>query len=231
MAMIDQYSKRRSRKISKPAGAERDPTPVGAQSTPKSGANPGADGFHFGDPISEANSAAVDVWDQLFKNTDYIRLAGNTEFFQQRVFKALSDDAPLISSEVLKRDMMKWKEEFVRTKETDRAKLRLSLQERFTQIVIKQVVVELRKCKEALTYRINYLDDLGNQVIRTKAVLQERMDNKNKTVETLESCVNRMASIVSDHLKDIQDEDPEFGSIPYTLEVLEEFLKQNEIVL
>merc|ERR1711955_138033 len=102
--------------------------------------------------------------------------------------------------------MMKWKEEFVRTKETDRAKLRLSLQERFTQIVIKQVVVELRKCKEALTYRINDLDDLGNQVIRRKAVLQERMDNKNKT---LESCVNRMAIIVSEHLKDIQDEDPD----------------------
>ena len=107
MAVIDQYSKRRSRKISKPAGAEKDPTPVGAQSTPKPGANPGADGFHFGDPISEVNSAAVDVWDQLFKNTDYIRLAGNTEFFHQRVFKALSDDAPLILSEVLKRDMMK----------------------------------------------------------------------------------------------------------------------------
>ena len=61
MAMIDQYSKRRSRKISKPAGAERDPTPVGAQSTPKQGANPGANGFHFGDPLGEINSAAIDI--------------------------------------------------------------------------------------------------------------------------------------------------------------------------
>merc|ERR1712243_505333 len=90
MAVIDQYSKRRSRKISKPAGAEKVPTPVGAQSTPKPGANPGADVFQFGEPISEVNPAAVDVWDQLFRNTDFIRLAGNREFFHQRVLKALS---------------------------------------------------------------------------------------------------------------------------------------------
>ena len=105
MAVIDQYSKRRSRKISKPAGAERDPTPVGAQSTPKPGANPGANGFHFGDPLGEVNSAAVDVWNQLFKDTDYIRLAGNTAFFQQRVFKALPDESPLVISEILKKSI------------------------------------------------------------------------------------------------------------------------------
>ena len=107
LATIDSYQKRRSKKVSKPAGAERDPTPVGAQSTPKPGANPGANGFHFGDPLGEINSAAIDVWNQLFKDTDYIRLAGNTAFFQQRVFKALPDEAPLVLSEILKRDMMK----------------------------------------------------------------------------------------------------------------------------
>merc|ERR1711873_295719 len=229
MAMIDQYSKRRSRKILKPAGAERDPTPVGAQSTPKPGANPGANGFHFGDPMGEVNSAAVDVWDQLLKNTDYIRLAGNTEFFHQRVFKALSDDAPLILSEVLKRDMMNRKEEFIRTKEIDLAKLSLSLQEQFTQIVIKQVVVELKKCKEAIMCRINYLDDLGNQVIRRQAVLHERMENKSKIFTDLENSINEMASIVSEHLKNIREDNPEIGTIPYTLAVLEEFLNQNEI--
>ena len=61
MAIIDQFSKKRGRKPSKPAGAEKVPIPTGAQSTPKLGANPGADGFHFGDPISKVNSAAVDV--------------------------------------------------------------------------------------------------------------------------------------------------------------------------
>ena len=163
-AVIDQFLKRRSRKPSKPAGAEKVPTPAGAQSTPNPEANPGTNVFQFGEPISDVNPAAVDVWDQLFRTTDYIRLAGNREFFHQRVLKALSEDASLRLSEVLKRDIMNWKEDFIRTKETDLAKLRLSLQERFTQIVIKQVVVELKKCKEAIMCRINYLDYLGDQV-------------------------------------------------------------------
>ena len=137
LATIDSYQKRRSRKVSKPAGAERDPTPVGTQSIPKPGANPGANGFLFGDPLGEINSAAIDVWNQLFKDTDYIRLAGNTAFFQQRVFKALPAEAPQILSEILKKDMMKWKEDFVKTKETNHVKLRLLIQERFTQIVLQ----------------------------------------------------------------------------------------------
>merc|ERR1711873_273576 len=96
---------------------------------------------------------------------------------------------------------------------------------------LQRVVAELRKCKEDLTHRINELDELGNQVLRRKSVLEERMDNKNKTVETLENCVNRMANMVSEHLKDLQDDDPEVGSIPYTLAVLQEFLKLNDIEL
>merc|ERR1712082_203984 len=102
MAIIDQFSKKR--KPSKPAGAEKVPIPTGAQSTPKPGANPRANVFQFGEIISEVNPVAVDVWDQLFRNTDYIRLAGNREFFHQRVLKALSDDASLRLSEGLKRD-------------------------------------------------------------------------------------------------------------------------------
>merc|ERR1712240_559419 len=162
----------------------------------------------------------------MFKDTDYIRLAGNTTFFQQRVFKALPAGAPQMLSEILKKDMMKWKEDFVKTKETNRAKLRLLIQERFTQIVLQRVVAELRKYKEDLTHRINELDELSNQVVRRKSVLEERTDNRNKTVETLENCDNRMASMVSEHLKDLQDDDPEVGSIPYTLAVLEEYLNK-----
>merc|ERR1712240_644211 len=182
-------------------------------------------------PISEVNPVAVDVWDQLFKNTDYIRLAGNREFFHQRVLKALSDDATLRLSEGLKRDMMNWKADFIRSKETNLAKLRLSLQERFTKIVIKQVVVELKKCKEAIMYRINYLDDLGDQVIKKQAVLHEKSADKNKTVTDLENSINELARIVTEHLTDIREDDPEIGTIPYTLAVLEEFLHQQVITL
>ena len=231
LATVDSYQKRRSKKISKRGGAESDPAPVGAQPIPNPGASSGADGFIFGGPPGETNSAPIDVWDQIFKDTDYIRLAGNTTFFQQRVFKALPAGAPQMLSEILKKDMMKWKEDFVKTKETDRAKLRLLIQERFTQIVLQRVVTELRKCKGDLIHRVKEFDELSNQVARRKAVLEERTDTREKTVEALENCVNRMADMVIDHLKDLKDEDPDAGSIPYTLTVLLGFLKQKDIEL
>ena len=137
VATIDQLSKKRGRKPSKPAGAEKVPTPAGAQSTPIPEANPGANAFQFGEINGEINPTAADVWDQLFRTTDYVRLAGNREFFHKRVLKVLSTEAALRLTEGLKRDIMNRKVDFIRSKETDPAKLRLSLQEQFTKIVIK----------------------------------------------------------------------------------------------
>ena len=95
VATIDQLSKKRARKPSKPAGAEKVSTPAGAQSTPIPEDNPGSSAFQFGEINGEINPTAANLWDQLFKTTDYVRLAGNREFFHKRVLKLLTHEAAL----------------------------------------------------------------------------------------------------------------------------------------
>merc|ERR1712082_449430 len=102
---------------------------------------------------------------------------------------------------------------------------------KFHKIVIKQVVVELKRCKEAVMARINYLDNLSDQVIKKQAVLQEKTADKNKKVTELENSVNELVRIVTEQLTDIREDEPEIGTIPYTLAVLEEFLNQQVITL
>ena len=79
--------------------------------------------------------------------------------------------------------------------------------------------------------RINYLDNLSDQVIKKQAVLQEKTADKNKKVTELENSVNELVRIVTEQLTDIREDEPEIGTIPYTLAVLEEFLNQQVITL
>merc|ERR1712082_94458 len=210
VATIDQLSKKRSRNPSKPTGTDKVSTPAGAQSTPIAEDTPQRPPGSCDD--IEINPTAANLWDQLFKSTDYVRLAGNREFFHKRVLKLLSREAALRITEGLKRDIMNRKADFIRSKETDTAKLRLSLQEQFTKIVIKQVVIELTQCKNEVIARLEYLANLDDQVIKKQAVLQEETSEKNKKVTEAENRVNDQVRFVSEHLADIREEEPEIGS-------------------
>merc|ERR1712240_742579 len=83
----------------------------------------------------------------------------------------------------------------------------------------------------AVMARINYLDNLSDQVIKKQAVLQEKTAERNKKVTDLENSVNELVRIVTEQLTDIREDEPEIGTIPYTLAVLEEFLNQQVITL
>ena len=135
VATIDQLSKKRSRNPSKPTGTDKVSTPAGAQSIPIPEDVPQRQSGSSDD--GEINPTAANLWNQLFKSTDYVRLAGNREFFHKRVLKLLSREAALRITDGLGRDVMNRKVDFLRSKETDTAKLRLSLQELFTKMVIK----------------------------------------------------------------------------------------------
>ena len=122
---IDQLSKR-SRHASKTGGADKESTPAETQSTPTAEDTPprqpeSSDG-------SDINPAAANLWHQLFKSTDYVKLAGNRDFFHKRVKKLLTNEQALRITEALGKDVINRKVDFLKSKETDTAKLRLSLQ-------------------------------------------------------------------------------------------------------
>merc|ERR1712240_934759 len=126
---------------------------------------------------------------------------------------------------------MNRKVDFLSSKETDASKLKLSLQEQFTKLVIKRVVIELARSKAEVTAKLEYLASLDDQVLKEQAVLQEKTFKKNKQVTEAESRVNDLVGVVNEHLAEIREEDPEVGSLRHTLGLLEEFLSQSVISL
>ena len=211
VATINQLSKKRSRNPSKPTGTDKVSTSAGAQSTPIAEDAPQRQPGSSDD--GEINLIAANIWNQLFKSTDYVRLAGNREFFHKRVLKLLSREAALRITEGIGRDVMNRKVDFIRSKETDTAKLKLSLQEQFTKLVIKQVVIELARSKAEVTARLEYIAGLDDQVLKKQAVLQEKTFEKNKQVTEAENRVNELVGVVNEHLAEIREEDPEVGSL------------------
>ena len=84
--MINQLTKR-VRHTSKTGGAEKDSTPTGNESTPiVEGTSSSLPGSSEDDVI---NPVAVKLWNQLFKTTDYVGIAGR-DFFHTRVKKLLT---------------------------------------------------------------------------------------------------------------------------------------------
>ena len=211
VATIDQLSKKRPRQASKPTGTDKVSTPAGAQSTPTAeDAPPRQPGSSDG---SEINPTAANIWNQLFKSTDYVKLAGNRDFFHKRVLRLLSHEAALRITEALGKEVINRKVDFLKSKETDTAKLRLSLQELFTKIVIKRVVSELARSKAEAIARLEHLASLDDQALKKDFVQQEKSSEKNKVVAEAESRINDLLGVVNEHLATIRDDHPEVGSL------------------
>merc|ERR1712240_217796 len=169
----------------------------------------------------------ANLWHQLFKSTDYVKLAGNRDFFHKRVKRLLTNEQALRITEALGKDVINRKADFLKSRETDTAKLRLSLQELFTKIVIKRIISELARSKEDAIARLEHLASLDDQALKKHSVQQEKSIEKNKKVAEAESRINDLLGIVNEHLKETRDEFLVVGSLRHTLGLLEEFLNQS----
>ena len=141
---IDQLTKR-TRHASKTGGAEKDSTPTENESTPiVEGTSSSLPGSSKDDVI---NPVAAKLWNQLFKTSDYVGIAGR-DFFHTRVKKLLTVEQVQNIAALIEKDIINRKVDFLKSKETDIAKLRLSLQEWFTGIVIRRARSELAQSKQ-----------------------------------------------------------------------------------
>ena len=160
--IINQLAKR-TRHASKTGGAEKESTPTESESTPTVEDTPSRLPGSSEDDI--INPVAVKLWNQLFKTTDYVDIAGKSDFFHTRVRKLLTMEQVQKVAEFLEKDISNRKVDFLKSKETDIAKLRLSLQELFTRIVIRRVRSELAQSKEDANTKLEYLTNLDNQAL------------------------------------------------------------------
>ena len=107
------------------------------------------------------NPVAVKLWNQLFETTDYAGLAGR-DFFHTRVKKLLTVEQVQNITALIEKDIITRKVDFLKSKETDTAKLRLSLQELFTKIVIRRARSELAQSKQDANTKLEYLTNLDD---------------------------------------------------------------------
>ena len=164
---IDQLTKR-SRHASKTGGAEKESTPAETESTTTAEDTPPRQPESSDD--SDINPVAVKLWYQLFKTADYVKIAGNSDFFHKKVKKLLTTEQARRVAEALERDIINRKVDFLKLKETNAAKLRLSLQELFTKIVIRQIRSELAQSKEDATAKLEHLTNLDKQALKKWSV-------------------------------------------------------------
>ena len=72
------------------------------------------------------NRVAVELWNQLFHTSDFMDIVGR-DSFHMGVRKLLTEEQQEAVTAVVKRDIINRKADFIKTKDTDIPKLRLSL--------------------------------------------------------------------------------------------------------
>merc|ERR1711873_162764 len=164
-------SETRLKKPSTSSAADGESTPTGAQSTPKAEDAPQRQPGSSDD--GEINLTAANLWNRLFKSKDYVKLVGNREFFHKKLMKLLSHEATLRMSKELELDIMNLKVEFLKSKEINTDKFKLSLQEQFTKIVISKIGTELARSKAETTAKLEYLAGLDDQALKKQAEVRE----------------------------------------------------------
>merc|ERR1711873_211452 len=177
---IDRLTKRTGH-ASKTGGAEKELTPAETESKPIAEDTPPRQPESSDD--SDINPVSVKLWYQLFKTADYVKIAGNSDFFHKKVKKLLTTEQARRVAEALERDIINSKMDFLKLKETNAGKLRLSLQELFTKIVIKRIRSELARSKEDATARLEHLANLDKQALKKYSVQQEKSLEKKKKKE------------------------------------------------
>ena len=112
---------------------------------------------------SNINRLALTVWDQLLSTNNVMRIIGENSFTRglQRLLGVQQLEEIM---QLTRTNMIDRRETFIRSNDTNMPRLRLLLQEMFTETVIRHARGQVRIEKEYITTRIAELESLGQQV-------------------------------------------------------------------
>merc|ERR1711962_1381295 len=155
----------------------------------------------------------------------FVALAGK-DFFHTRVKTLVTlGQVQKITSQIEK-DMRAKKVDYTKSKETDTAKLRLSLQELFTKVVIRRALCELAKTKAEAITRREYLADLDVQAGEKYRTQQARVTEKNEKVKAAKSGFLNFLNFMEEQLGDDEEQIYIAGSVEYTMDQIKDFLNK-----
>merc|ERR1711867_176996 len=189
----------RARNPSAPGGGEGRSTPAGDTTDPRRAASEsgydasetisdnssGAAGGEFEEiPLdipfgigaesreSNINRVALTVWDQLLSTNNMMRIIGDNSFTRglQRLLSVQQQEEIMKLSRT---NMIDRRETFIRSNDTNIPRLRLLLQEMFTETVLRHTRGQVRIEKEYVNTRIAELDSLSQQVAEKLAAKDE----------------------------------------------------------
>merc|ERR1711962_1783890 len=155
----------------------------------------------------------------------FVALAGK-DFFHTRVKKLVTLGQVLKITSQIKKDMRAKKVDYTKSKETDTAKLRLSLQELFTKVVIRRALSELAQTKADAITRREYLANLDVQAIEKYRTQQARVAEKNERVKAAKSGFLNLLKFVEEQLGEDEEQIYIAGSEEYTMDQIKDFLNK-----
>ena len=186
-----------------------------------------ASGSNVSSGDSTVNRVAVELWNQLFSTSDFMDIAGR-DSFHMRVRKLLTEEQQQSVTALIKKDIINRKVDFIKSKETDIPKLRLSLQESFTKIVIRHVRSELGVSKDNTIARIEQLESLDEQVVNKWNIRKDKATVKADRFKEAQEGIDRLLNLVSNRLEGIVQINLVVGTPDNTMTSIGNFL--NEVV-
>ena len=225
---------RRGRNASATGRTERVSTPTGNASGSAGDASGSAGDASGSIPTGNVSSGdgtvnrvAVELWNQLFHTSDVMDIIGRGSF-HMGVRKLLTEEQQEAVTAVVKRDIINRKADFIKTKDTDIPKLRLSLQESFTKIVIRHVRSELGVSKENTIARIEQLESLDEQVVNKWNIREDKATVKADRFKEAQEGIDRLHDLVSNRLEGTFQINLVVGTPDNTMTSIGNFL--NEVV-
>merc|ERR1712082_278875 len=132
-------------------------------------------------------------------------------------------------------NMIDRRETFIRSNDTNVPKLKLKLQELFTETVLRHTRGQVGLEKEEVGKRITELDNLSQQVAHKLAAKDEAANELASSIRAAHTGIDALHKRVTQFLDDIDDDELHVGTKEHTMtmlgEILNNIVKQNAIAL
>merc|ERR1712115_128815 len=131
--------------------------------------------------------------------------------------------------------MIDRRETFIRSNKTSVPRLKLSLQELFTETVLRHTRGQVGLEKENVGNRITELDNLSQQVAHKLAARDDAVNELSSSIRAAHAGIDALHKRVTQFLDDIDDDELHVGTTEHTMtmlgEILNDIVKRNAIAL
>merc|ERR1711867_251642 len=183
---------------------------------------------------SNINRVALTVWDQLLSTNNMMRIIGDNSFTRglQRLLSVQQQEEIM---GLTRTNMIDRRETFIRLNDTNIPRLRLLLQEMFTETVIRHARGQVGIEKEYVTTRIAELESLNQQVAEKLAAKDGAANALSGSIRAAQEGIDALHQRVAQILDGIDLEEVQVGTKDHTMallgEILNDIVKDNTIGL